>query len=76
MSIGSALLILGAGAILKWAVTAHVSGFDIQTAGTVLFVIGIVALPLALVWTFWWGPRQVDERRVVRQPVDRDRDVY
>jgi hypothetical protein len=74
MTIGSALLLLAAGAILKWAVTAHISGFDIQTAGTVLFVIGIVALPLALLWTFWWGPRnsQVEERRVVRH----DRDVY
>jgi vacuolar-type H+-ATPase subunit I/STV1 len=73
MSIGSALLLLAAGAILKWAVTAHVSGFDIQTAGTVLFVLGIVALPLALLYTFWWGPRNgVEERRVVREPVDRD----
>jgi vacuolar-type H+-ATPase subunit I/STV1 len=73
MSIGSALLLLAAGAILKWAVTAHVSGFDIQTAGTVLFVLGIVALPLALLYTFWWGPRnRVEERRVVREPVDRD----
>jgi uncharacterized BrkB/YihY/UPF0761 family membrane protein len=72
MTIGSALLLLAAGAILKWAVTAHVSGFDIQTAGTVLFVIGIIALPLALIWTFWWGPRNtVDERRVVRDPGDR-----
>jgi hypothetical protein len=73
MSIGSALALLAAGAILKWAVTAHVSGFDIQTAGTVLFVLGIVALPLALLYTFWWGPRNgVEERRVVREPVDRD----
>jgi vacuolar-type H+-ATPase subunit I/STV1 len=72
MSIGSALLLIAAGAILKWAVTAQVKGFDIQTAGTVLLVIGIVALPLALLYTFWLGPRSRDDRRVAREPVDRD----
>lgn len=73
MSIGSSLLLIAAGAILKWAVTAHLNGFDIQTAGTVLLVIGIVGLPLALLYTFWLSPRgRVEERRVVREPVDRD----
>jgi hypothetical protein len=73
MSIGSALLLIATGAILKWAVTAHLNGFDIQTAGTVLLVIGIIALPLALLYTFWWGSRgRVDDRRVVREPSDRD----
>jgi hypothetical protein len=33
MSIGAALLLIAVGAVLKWAVTAHVSGFDIQTLG-------------------------------------------
>jgi hypothetical protein len=69
MTIGGALALIAAGAILKWAITAHVSGFDIQTAGTVLFVIGLVALPLALIWTFWWPERhRAEETRVVRQP--------
>ena len=31
----------GIGAVLKWAVTAHVNGFDIQTAGLVLSIIGL-----------------------------------
>jgi hypothetical protein len=41
------------GAILKWAVTAHVSWIDIQTAGTIIFVVGLVALVLAVAFTFW-----------------------
>jgi hypothetical protein len=53
MSIGAALLLIAAGAILKWAVTAHIHGFDLQTAGTVLFVIGLCALPLSILYTFW-----------------------
>jgi hypothetical protein len=63
MTIGASLCLIAVGAILKWAVTAHVSGFDIQTAGTVLFVIGLISLPLSLLWTFWW-PNRTDETQV------------
>jgi hypothetical protein len=66
MTIGASLCLIAVGAILKWAVTAHVSGFDIQTAGTVLFVIGLISLPLSLLWTFWW-PARTDETQVTRQ---------
>lgn len=58
MTIGAAMLLIAVGAILKWAVTAHVSGFDIQTAGTIIFVVGVVGLVLALVYTFWRPPRR------------------
>lgn len=57
MTIGSAIVLIAIGAILKFAVTAHVSGFNIQTAGTVLLVVGIVGLLLALAYTFWWANR-------------------
>ncbi|MGI8428617.1 MAG: hypothetical protein ACR2OB_04795 [Solirubrobacteraceae bacterium] len=57
MTLGAALALIAAGAILKWAVTAHVSFIDLQTTGTVLFVIGLVALPLSLLHTFWWTDR-------------------
>ncbi len=62
MTIGAAILLIAVGAILKWAVTAHVSGFDIHTAGTIIFVVGLVSLVLAVVYTFWQpghrgGPR-------------------
>jgi hypothetical protein len=43
------------GAILKWAVTAHVSGINLQTAGMVLFVLGIVGLILSILYTFVWS---------------------
>jgi hypothetical protein len=69
MSIGSAIVLIALGAILKWAVTAHVSGVDIQTVGTVLFVVGLVGLVLAMFYTFWGsrgGP--YDETRVARRP--------
>jgi hypothetical protein len=49
--------LIGAGAILHWAITAHVSGFDIQTAGTILMLVGILGLILSLLYTFVWSER-------------------
>jgi uncharacterized YccA/Bax inhibitor family protein len=57
MTIGTSIALIAVGAILKWAVTATVSGFDIQTAGTVLFVLGILGLVLSLIYTFGWARR-------------------
>jgi Zn-dependent protease with chaperone function len=69
MTIGSSILLIAIGAILKWAVTANVKGFDIQTAGTVLFVVGLVGLVLALIYTFWWARRDTyHETQVYRRP--------
>jgi hypothetical protein len=55
MTIGSSIVLMAVGAILKWAVTAHVSGFNLQTAGTILFVLGILGLVLSLLYTFVWS---------------------
>jgi hypothetical protein len=68
MTIGGSLLLIAAGAILKWAVTAHVSWLDLQTTGTVLFVVGLVGLLVALVYTFWWAQRTRDDTRVMPPP--------
>lgn len=57
MTIGTSIILIAVGAILKWAVTAQVKGFDIQTAGTVLFVVGLVGLALSLIYSFWWARR-------------------
>lgn len=55
MTIGAAIVLIAVGAVLKWAVTAHVSGFDIQTAGTVVFIVGLLGLVLAIMYTFMWA---------------------
>jgi hypothetical protein len=68
MTIGASFALIAVGAILKWAVTAHVSWIDIQTAGTVLFVIGIVALPVSLLYTFWPGRSRRDDTGVMPPP--------
>jgi hypothetical protein len=69
MTIGGALVLVAAGAVLKWAVTAHVSGIDLQTTGTVLFVVGLAGLVVAVLYTFWWAERdRVHDTRVMRRP--------
>jgi membrane protein implicated in regulation of membrane protease activity len=52
MTIGVALFLIAVGAILRWAVTAHVAGIDIQTVGLILLVIGVIGLAFSLAWTF------------------------
>jgi hypothetical protein len=59
VTIGTSIVLIAIGAILKWAVTAQVKGFNIQTAGTVVFVVGLVGLALSIMYTFWWAsPRR------------------
>jgi hypothetical protein len=50
------LILIAAGAILAWAVTASVSGLNIHTVGVILLVVGIVGLVLSLIfWSSWGG---------------------
>jgi Zn-dependent protease with chaperone function len=64
MTIGSSILLIAIGAILKYAVTAQVSGINIQTAGTVLLIVGIVGLVLSVIYTFFWSRTRPNEVRV------------
>jgi hypothetical protein len=52
MTIGLAILLIAVGAILRYAVTASVSGIELQTVGLILMVVGIVGLVIALAITF------------------------
>jgi hypothetical protein len=48
MSIGVSLFAIALGAILKFAVTAQVSGISISTIGVILMVIGVIGLIVSL----------------------------
>lgn len=50
MGIGTSLFLIAAGAILKYAVTASVSGVELATVGTILMVVGIIGLAIALLY--------------------------
>lgn len=51
MYIGTSLFLIAAGAILKYAVTTDLSGIDLQTAGVILMIVGLVGLVISL---FLW----------------------
>jgi hypothetical protein len=56
MGISVSILLIAAGAILKWAVTASTSGINLQTVGMILFIVGIVGLVTSMVfWSSWGG---------------------
>lgn len=67
MTIGTSLLLIAVGAVLKYAVTAHVSGIDLQTVGVILMLIGILGLILSLLYTFVWSDRTRGRGRVVER---------
>jgi hypothetical protein len=55
MRIGASLLLIAIGAILRFAVTKHFSGLDVQTVGVILLLIGIAGLLFDLTI---WGTRR------------------
>jgi beta-lactamase regulating signal transducer with metallopeptidase domain len=73
MQIGTSIFLIAVGAILKFAVNADTEGFNIQTAGTILLIVGIVGLLISLLWMTLWSDRR---ERVAERPVVRERDVY
>jgi heme/copper-type cytochrome/quinol oxidase subunit 2 len=58
MYIGTSIFLIALGAILKFAVTGSVEGFDIQTAGTILIVVGIIGLVISLLFAMVWNDRR------------------
>ena len=50
MGLGTSIFLIALGAILKFAVTATVSGIELATVGTILIVVGIIGLLASLLW--------------------------
>ena len=81
MGVGTSLFLIAVGAILDYGV--HVSnthGFNLNTIGLILMIVGIVGLLISLfMMTLWDRDRRrggvVEERRVV-EPRDPYRDPY
>jgi hypothetical protein len=69
MGIGTSIFLIAVGAILKFAVTAHVSGISLATVGTILMVVGVIGLLISLFMVS--SARRGTERTVVR-----DREPY
>ena len=50
MELGTSIFLIALGAILKFAVTATVSGISLATVGVILMLVGIAGLLLSLLF--------------------------
>jgi hypothetical protein len=62
MTIGTSIFLIAVGAILRYAVTFHVSGVSRPTVGLILIIAGIVGLVLSLIYMASARRRAVDGR--------------
>jgi len=80
MGIGTSIFLIALGAILRFAVTATVSGIEIATVGTILLVVGIIGLLISLLYTTIWADRtrSAPVDRTAAPPAEREvvRDRY
>ncbi len=77
IGIGTAIVLITVGAILKYAINeGEIFFLDIQAAGTILLVIGILALVLAIAWTIMLANRDRRPAYDDRRDVVREREYY
>jgi heme/copper-type cytochrome/quinol oxidase subunit 2 len=58
VTIGTSIVLIAIGAILKYAVNADVDAIDIQVVGTILMIVGILGLAISLLYTFVLADRR------------------
>ncbi len=72
MPLGTSIFLIAVGAILRYAVTASVSGISLTTVGLILMIVGVVGVLLSLLYMLTARPRGgvVRERVLTRDPYD------
>ncbi len=58
MGLGSSLLLIAVGAILRFAITVTTHGIDLQTIGVILMIVGAVGFVVSLFWMAVWADRR------------------
>ena len=78
MGIGTSLLLIAIGAVLRFAITVSAHGFNIHTIGVILMIVGAVGLVISLLWISVWRNRRATGPRYVEReapPGYAERDV-
>jgi hypothetical protein len=67
MTLGTSLVLIAVGAVLRFAVHVATSGFNIHTIGVILMIVGGVGFILSVLWMTMWADRRnrVSHERVV-----------
>jgi hypothetical protein len=68
MQLGTSILLIAIGAILKFAVTTSVSGISLETVGVILMVVGVLGLLLSILMMTIWADRAGRTAVVARDP--------
>lgn len=68
MGITVSLLVAGAGAVLIWAVSATVSGLNINTVGVILLIVGVIGFVVSLFFWSSWGGFGARGTTAIREP--------
>jgi hypothetical protein len=58
MTLGTSLVLIAVGAVLRFAVTVSTSGVNIHTIGVILMIVGGVGFILSLLWMTMWAERR------------------
>lgn len=76
MGIGVSLILIAVGAVLAFAVHVTTTGFNVNTIGYILLVVGAVGALISLVfWSSWGGVGGARRTVVDEGPVSRRRTV-
>ena len=67
MTIGISIFLIAVGAILRYAVTASVSGVELETVGLILMIAGIIGLVIALALMFVGNDRRSPDEYPTRR---------
>jgi uncharacterized membrane protein YidH (DUF202 family) len=57
MGLGTSILLIAIGAILRFAVSVTTHGFNLHTIGLILIIVGVIGLVLSLLWMTAWRDR-------------------
>lgn len=69
--IGTSLILVAVGAVLAWAVNVDTDGFNLNTIGVILFVVGLLGLIVSLLVGF--AARDAGSTTVVDRAPTRER---
>jgi hypothetical protein len=58
MTVGTSLFLIAVGAILRYAVTASVSGVSLATVGLILMIVGVAGLVISVFYLLARSPRR------------------
>ena len=69
MGLGTSLLLIAVGAVLRFAVNVSTHGFNVHAVGVILMVVGGIGLLISLLWTTMWRDRRVARPGYVERDV-------